>query len=71
MFFIRYFFFVCSKITEVIIICYRHNIFFIKLINGVKEKIEKTKEEPVTESDPPAPTEAELLTEIRDLLKNK
>lgn len=44
---------------------------FVKLINGVKEKIEKTKEEPVVESEPPAPTEAELLAEIRDLLKNQ
>ena len=44
----------------------------IKAINTLHKKFEK-KEEPAPEAPaaPPAPTEAELLAEIRDLLKNK
>jgi large conductance mechanosensitive channel len=42
----------------------------IKGINTLKRKMEKKQEE--TPAAPPAPTkEEELLTEIRDLLKNK
>ena len=41
----------------------------VKLINKIREKFEKKEEE---EAAPPAPTkEEELLTEIRDILKNK
>jgi len=40
----------------------------IKGINKLKRQPEPAKEEPAA---PAAPTEAELLTEIRDLLKNK
>ncbi|HHZ02508.1 MAG TPA: large-conductance mechanosensitive channel protein MscL [Tissierellia bacterium] len=46
---------------------------FIKLINKSKEKFKKSEEastEPEPET-PPAPTTEELLTEIRDLLKEK
>ena len=43
---------------------------FIKLINTTKKKFEKpVEEEPAPEVK--APTETELLAEIRDLLKNK
>ena len=42
---------------------------FVKLMNSAKKKFEKPVEPPVPEK--PAPTEAELLAEIRDLLKNK
>ena len=45
----------------------------IKAINGVKEKAEKLKkkEEAEAEAEAAAPTEAELLAEIRDLLREK
>lgn len=42
---------------------------FIKIINTAKKKFEKPVEEPAAEEK--KPTEAELLEEIRDLLKNK
>lgn len=42
---------------------------FVKLLNNAKKKFEKPAEEPVVEEK--KPTEAELLEEIRDLLKNK
>ncbi len=41
----------------------------IRMINKVRRKQSDSSEEPVTE--PPAPTEAELLVEIRDILKNR
>lgn len=44
----------------------------VKVMNNLKDKFSKTEEEP--EPEPEAPTisdEAALLTEIRDLLKNK
>lgn len=47
---------------------------FIKLINKSKEKFIKQKKAepaPVTPATPAAPTQEELLTEIRDLLKDK
>ncbi|MBE6032805.1 MAG: large-conductance mechanosensitive channel protein MscL [Firmicutes bacterium] len=44
----------------------------IKAINTMHKKLEKPAEPaPEEPAAPPAPTEAELLTEIRDLLKNK
>ncbi len=44
----------------------------IKAINTMHKKFEKKAEpEPEAPAAPPAPTEAELLAEIRDLLKNK
>ena len=46
---------------------------FIKLINNSKEKLKK-QEKPAPEPEPEAPagpTQEELLTEIRDLLKDK
>lgn len=43
----------------------------IKAINGVKEKAEKLKKKEEAEAEAAAPTEAELLAEIRDLLKEK
>lgn len=42
---------------------------FVKIINSTKKRFEKPAEEPAPEVK--APTEAELLEEIRDLLKNK
>lgn len=42
----------------------------LKVVLAFKEKFEK-KEEEIEEETPAGPTEAELLTEIRDLLKNK
>ncbi len=46
---------------------------FVKLIQKSKEKLEKLekkKEEVVEAAEPPKPTQEELLTEIRDILKN-
>ena len=46
----------------------------ITIIGKIREKVEslmKKKEEEAAEEAPAAPTEAELLTEIRDLLKEK
>lgn len=44
---------------------------FIKLINKSKEKLKKQEETAPEPEAPPAPTQEELLTEIRDLLKEK
>ena len=44
---------------------------FIKLINKSKEKLIKQKEAASEPEGPPAPTQEELLAEIRDLLKEK
>ena len=44
----------------------------VKAINTAKAKMEKKEEEPAAPPAPPAPSAEEvLLTEIRDLLKNK
>ncbi len=44
----------------------------VKGINAAKAKLEKKEEEPAAPPAPPAPSAEEvLLTEIRDLLKNK
>ncbi len=46
------------------------SIFFaIRFITKTSEKLRKKEEETVKEEEPAKPTEAELLTEIRDLLK--
>ncbi len=46
--------------------------FFLKAITKAKSVFEKKKEEAPAEPEAPAaPTSEELLTEIRDLLKNK
>ena len=44
----------------------------VKVMNTIRDRLEK-KEEPAPEApaEPPAPTAEDLLTEIRDLLKNK
>lgn len=42
----------------------------VKMINTFHDKFMKKKEE-IEEAAPPAPTQEELLTEIRDLLKEK
>ena len=50
------------------------SIFLVlKIFMGAKEKMEKLrkKEEASKEEEAPAPTELEVLSEIRDLLKNK
>ena len=60
-----------QNVVDFLIIAF--SIFvFIKLLNNTKDKLLK-KEEVVVEEEPApaAPTEAELLTEIRDLLKEK
>lgn len=44
---------------------------FIKLINNSKKKLIKQKEAVPTPAEPAKPTQEELLTEIRDLLKHK
>jgi len=44
---------------------------FIKLINKSKEKLKKQEEAAPEPQGPPAPTQEELLAEIRDLLKEK
>ena len=44
---------------------------FIKLINKSREKLVKQKEEEPAPDEPAKPTQEELLTEIRDLLKEK
>ncbi|NLK63998.1 MAG: large-conductance mechanosensitive channel protein MscL [Tissierellia bacterium] len=44
---------------------------FIKLINKSKEKLIKQEEAAPEPEAPPAPTQEELLAEIRDLLKEK
>ena len=43
----------------------------VKFINVTKRTIEKKKEEEAVEEAPAAPTTEELLSEIRDLLKEK
>ena len=43
----------------------------VKALNGLHKKKEEPAPEPAPEPEPPAPTAEELLTEIRDLLKNK
>lgn len=43
----------------------------VKFVNKLKDKTEKKAEEEPAEEEPAAPTEAELLTEIRDLLAKK
>ncbi len=45
--------------------------FFLKAITKAKSVFEKKAEEEPVEDAPPAPSSEELLTEIRDLLKNK
>jgi len=44
---------------------------FIKLINKSKEKLIKQEAPPPEPEGPPAPTQEELLAEIRDLLKKQ
>lgn len=44
---------------------------FIKLINNSKKKFIKQKEEAPAPAEPTPPTTEELLTDIRDLLKQK
>ncbi len=47
---------------------------FVKAIQTSKEKLEKLEKKKVEEAkaaEPPKPTQEELLTEIRDLLKNQ
>ena len=59
-----------QNIVDFLIIAF--SIFFtIRFITKAGEKLRKKEEAPVEEAAPPAPTEAELLTEIRDLLKEK
>jgi large conductance mechanosensitive channel len=41
----------------------------VKMVNRIKEAAEKTAEEPAAEEGPAAPTELEILIEIRDALK--
>jgi len=43
----------------------------VKALNNLHKKKEEPAPEPEPEPAPPAPTTEELLTEIRDLLKNK
>ena len=43
----------------------------VKALNNLHRKKEEPAPEPEVEPAPPAPTAEELLTEIRDLLKNK
>lgn len=43
----------------------------VKALNKLHRKKEEPAPEPAPEPEPPAPTTEELLTEIRDLLKNK
>lgn len=43
----------------------------LKVVLAVQSKFEKKKEEEIKEKAPAGPTDNELLTEIRDLLKNK
>ena len=43
----------------------------LKVVLAVQSKFEKKKEEESKEKAPAGPTDNELLTEIRDLLKNK
>ena len=43
----------------------------VKALNGLHKKKEEPAPEPAPEPEPPAPTTEELLSEIRDLLKNK
>ena len=43
----------------------------VKALNNMHKKKEEPAPEPAPEPEPPAPTTEELLTEIRDLLKNK
>lgn len=41
----------------------------VKMVNRIKEAAEKKAEEPAAEAGPAAPTELEILIEIRDALK--
>ncbi|MCT4685005.1 MAG: large conductance mechanosensitive channel protein MscL [Roseicyclus sp.] len=41
----------------------------VKMVNRIKEAAEKKAEEPAAEEGPAAPTELEILIEIRDALK--
>ena len=43
----------------------------VKALNNLHKKKEEPAPEPAPEPEPPAPTSEELLSEIRDLLKNK
>ena len=43
----------------------------VKALNSLHKKKEEPAPEPAPEPEPPAPTTEELLSEIRDLLKNK
>ena len=43
----------------------------VKALNNLHRKKEEPAPEPAPEPEPPAPTTEELLSEIRDLLKNK
>ena len=43
----------------------------VKALNKLHRKKEEPAPEPAPDPEPPAPTTEELLTEIRDLLKNK
>ena len=60
-----------QNIVDFLIIAF--SIFFtIRIITKAGEKLRKKEEAaPEEPAAPPAPTEAELLTEIRDLLKDK
>ena len=59
-----------QNVVDFLIIAF--SIFvFIKILNNTKEKFKKSEEVIEEEPAPAAPTEAELLTEIRDLLKDQ
>lgn len=59
-----------QNVVDFLIIAF--SIFmFIKLLNNTKDRLIKKEEVIEEEPAPAAPTEAELLTEIRDLLKEK
>ena len=59
-----------QNVVDFLIIAF--SIFFtIRMITKAGDKLRKKEEVAPAEEAPPAPTEAELLTEIRDLLKEK
>lgn len=59
-----------QNIIDFLIIAF--SIFFtIRMITKAGDKLRKKEEPAPAPETPPAPTEAELLTEIRDLLKEK
>jgi len=59
-----------QNIVDFLIIAF--SIFFmVRFITKAGERLRKKEEAVEEEAAPPAPTEAELLTEIRDLLKEK